>query len=286
MARKKITLYTLDRKSGRWRKNGKFASPPKKSELSKDKAGNIVDATGKRVASAILATLPKPTKKPAKKPTKKPAKKSKPAKKLPKAPPKRPKPRAKPKSKPKPRPKAPPTRVFRPRKRRKLPLNVEFVPHGAPITKKPLLSSSFQNARSPEKAYEVLERFIRRKSYNKEVKFDDVVLFSAGVNFVNEGPNPGRLGSMAKFATEIGELYPDLRVKFSADSMQILVGDGETPMLVGPHRRDSTRVTASVLLERAGPVLEDIWGILQDLWDTENVGWVVMAENEELEGGS
>lgn len=61
----KDTAYAYDRKTGRWRKAGKFCPPPTRQQLRADSSGRALDASGKIVPLSALAksrTPPKPPK--------------------------------------------------------------------------------------------------------------------------------------------------------------------------------------------------------------------------------
>lgn len=68
MSYRKSTPYTWHAKQGRWRKNGRFASAPPRSQLRRDSIGRVIDGRGRRVPVWAIAPEPKRKKKPVRKP--------------------------------------------------------------------------------------------------------------------------------------------------------------------------------------------------------------------------
>ena len=284
----KKTNYVYDRETGRWRKNGKWAKAPKRSQLRADSLGRPIDAAGKRVPLGSIPVIakkappkkkvakrkqqpkarePKQTKpakkkkasKPAQKGRRKPARKG--AQKKPKAP-----------RKPEPKPRRG-TKVIRsPRAPR---AEVSHVPDGQPITSHELLSSTFVNARAPDKVAQVLSNLLVKKSEKVGLGPDDIHMYKFGVHFIS---TYGRtdVDEMEKLVSFFSREYPDFEFKYDSDALTVLLGSKDKPIL-----RDGA---VSALAERKKDFVE-IYQYLDDLWDSD-IGWFVIAENDEVAGGS
>jgi hypothetical protein len=265
--------YTLDRESGRWRNNGRYCKPPKKTQLRQDVKGRPIDGMGRRVPVAAIA----PTKAPAK--PRKPAPKASP-KTAPKASPRAPKP---PRKRPAParvpaparpprKPRPPKVRQHRIKKGR-----IEFIPDGGSLTDRKVLSSTFENVEPPTKAGEILFKVIGKINRKKQrpESANEMPLYRYGVTFTNTA----ELGDewhteqlVIKLATE----YPNFSFQFNANNVNVWLGDTNTP--IGRH-------TAQTDLADNESALADMHAYLYDLWDGE-LGWFVIAENDEESGGS
>lgn len=309
----KTTLFAYDHASGRWRKNGKWSKPPRKSQLRTDSRGNAIDANGRRIPLAAMAgPAPKPVKakaKPKAKPTAKPKAKAKAKQAKPKAKPKKlpskpktKKPAKKPKAvtrprrrKPKPKEKrgTPVKRVSKlrqkafealpvitPGKKRfstRLPVRGEVlhVPAGEVITQRALISSRFDNARDPEHAGDVLFANIARMAKKTSLEPDDIVIYQYGIELVNTSAS-GRFDDTEKLVRQMSKEYPEFSYKFNEDSVHISLGKDDEP---------SSRGKAMRALEAHREKLVDIWAYFSDLWDGD-IGWFTWADNDEIEGGS
>lgn len=314
----KSTDFVYDRKTGRWRKNGKWASAPDISQLRTDKLGRPLDSTGKRIPAAALQSkaAKKPTKK---KPTKKkaaPKKKKaapKPKKRLPAPKPAKPKPKrlpkpelkrlpapkpAKPAKKPRKRAPKPPPRIpikrlskerkeeiaqlpvaepssalslvrVKPKKRRK-PRRVVTSDN---LTERAFISSSFENAKEPDTAGDVLYNVIRVMAGKTHLEPDDIILYQYGVHYVNTTKS-GRLEETAQLVNFLTKKYPEFSFAYDEDAVFVAMGDPNTPIL---------REEATAALKWVKDKLVDIWHYLTDLWDGD-IGWFAWADNDEIEG--
>lgn len=267
--------FTLDRETGRWRNNGRYCKPPKKSQLRKDTNGRPLDSTGKQVRADSLAGR-QPPKTPRKREPSPPIPKGK------RAPPKRRKPapkRRKPAPAPPKRPMVPvpsrPIRRLRERPKRPRRGAVELVADGGALTEKALLSSTFENQAPPTHVGELLYDLIGRKANKAGKDSDDIPLYRYGVTFTNtaESGNETQTGRLVnKLATE----YPALSFQYNANNLTVTMGDSVEP---------SSRYDAMVNLASNADDLTDIWAYLSDLWD-DDLGWFVIAENDDFAGGS
>jgi hypothetical protein len=268
----KKNSFTLDRKSGRWRNNGRFSPAPKKSQLPKDSKGRPLDALGKRVPIAAIA--PAKASKPAKRP-------SKPREPTPKPRTRKPAPAAKPAPKPsrKPRKPAPkpglgkPPNIPRPPKHGGRRARVEYVDEGQPLTSRLIASSTFENKAPPTHAGTILERVVGKLSKRAGRDPDRVAIYRHGVSFTNtlSNGNDYQTGQLVeKMATE----YPHLSFQYNGNNVNVSVG----------NERDSTdRDEAANNLDGVSTELEDIHAYLYDLWDGD-LGWFTYFENDDLEG--
>lgn len=284
--------YTYDPKTGRWRKNGKFASPPKLSQLAKDSIGRPRDAHGRMVpAKAIAKPSPKKRKKAAPKPAPKSQKKRplpKPAPKRKTKPKRKPTPKRKPAKKDKrgkvarahetlrkpkrgPRPVKPPAL---PKPVRKPAPRVRYVADGERITPRPLLSSRY-NLAEPSQIGDILYNTIQNKAAYSQVGPDDVLLYQFGIQFINNR-GAGSLEETTRLVEKLAREYPQFSFRYSDDSVHVFLGDPEKPIL---------RADARTIINRKRDELIDIFYYLNDLWDGD-VAWFLVAENDELEGGS
>lgn len=240
--------YVLDVKAGRWRKGGKFAPSPSIGQLRQDKAGRFIDGAGRRVKSELIGAPGKPVKR-----RKRPVKALEPAKPA-KAP------RARKRPEPPPTPAAPAPLPF-----------AEFVPVGASITNKLLLSSRYSNRQPPTDAGNTLYYFMNKLL--GPVEADDITLYKYGVQFISPGGKPGAITELQKIASNIAREIPGATVKYGEGSMHVMFGGAKTPVDRNEARAD---------MQSKGDKLARYWAILADLWDGD-IGWFAIAENDEVE---
>jgi hypothetical protein len=269
--------FTLDRKTGRWRNNGRFSPAPKKSQLRKDSKGRPLDSLGKRVPMAAIAPAKPPKKAPRGKVPAAPTKRKPPppkAPRKPRAPVKRPAPAPRPPKAPKPRPAPRPSKPA-PAPKRRSAGNVEYIADGEALTERRLLSSTFENQAAPVHAGEILQKIVQRRAARFGRFSDDLPIYRYGVAFTNtkESGNESRTADLVeKLASE----YPHYSFQYNANNVNITLGGKDEPVFVKDAKRDLTN---------SAEELEDIWGYLQDLWD-DDLGWFAIAENDEHTGKS
>jgi hypothetical protein len=233
--------------------------------LRADKLGRPIDANGKRVpASALASPAPKP-----RKPKVKPRK--------PKVKPRKPKvkPR-KPKAKPRKRAPKPAPQLLPPKKRRRrAPANIFYVPDGAELSNKQLISSDFDNSRSPRFIAGTLFNWIGKKARKANYTPDDITIYQYGIQIINTSQS-GDVGSMAPLMAKMAREYPMFTFKWDENSVRVLLGQSDEP---------TSRRAAYRILEALNNEIQDIWGYLNDMWDGD-IGWFAIAENDELQGRS
>ncbi len=276
----KSTQYSYDRKTGRWRKAGKYCKAPTGSQLRKDSKGRLLDAAGKLVPKAALVAPREPAQKPKAKP------KAKRAKPKPKAPVKAAKKKAAKKrkaDKPKrrvaglgPVP-ALPARPGRPQVIGRKPKRVRprLVAQGDAISEHGVISSRYENVKHPEHMAEVLENTIMRSARHANIGADDVVLYGYGIEMVCT-TIPNSLEKTTNFVNKLSREYPDFAFTFNQESVHVTLGSKDEPTTVERAAND--------LREKKRDILE-IYSYLADFWE-EDIGWFMYAENDDLVGYS
>ena len=315
----KATAYTWD--GARWRKNGKFASPPTRGQLRRDTAGRLRDAHGRMVpASALPAPPPKPTafawdstaqrwrkggKFSARPKSAKQLGKDKRGRPIdargkrvpagaigaPKAPQA---PKQRPVTQGYERPKAPPRKPKRPaRKPRDTSTPETYAPVLLPRAKPPRTPSGeayYVPVGSPLTSHELLS-----SSYEnaKDPRYAGKALF----NYIRKkaersvyAPDDITLyqyGVQFVNTSQSGDLYAMQKLidklAFEYPMFTILWYENAVTVFMGDTNTPVSRRGAARALENAHTELQDIWGYLADEWDGD-IGWFVVAENDELSG--
>lgn len=162
--------WVWDRYSNRWRHGGRWASPPLKRQLRKDKRGNYIDDAGKRVPAHAPLSKPKVIK--ALKSLKKITKEA---------------------TKPR---KLPPTNR----------LKIKEIEHGESFTEMGrIIQSSFVNKKEPEEVADILDNILERASIHSAFEMDDILIYQHGFQFL---VGPGKLSEEIKETlAEIAEKY-------------------------------------------------------------------------------
>ena len=145
-----------------------------------------------------------------------------------------------------------------------------YLPDGAQLSSRQILSSTFDNARDPKNAGQVLSRVIQKRFRNTQWRADEIDFYQYGVEFVNTQPSDNPEETLA-VVQKLADEFPEFTFKFSADSVHALLGS---------KSEGTSRENASVDLIEKAPILQEIWSYLYDLWDGD-IGWFAFAENDE-----
>lgn len=253
----------LTYQDGRWRRGGRFVSPPLASKVRRDALGRPLDDAGRLVpASSLRGKAPKHPSLPPRKPSK--AKPAKPVK-APKAKPAKPAkaPKAKPVKAPvAPAPKPKPVRQLRtPR--------VERIEPGSAVVNRNLVSSFGINRREPSQAADILENVIEAHARKGPFEAQDVTLWSYGIMFVG----PDKLS-----AETIGRIDAQL-----PKGAKVKIADtraGTEVYLSFTSKTGHVLDQAKDRLEDNMPKIQQIYNELLDWWGAD-LDWYTWAETDD-----
>lgn len=224
--------FRYDRDSGRWRRGGRFAAPPKPSQLRTDKRGRLLDASGRAIPkSAPLAPGRKPL--PPRKPPPKPPKPVKPSKR---------------------------------KEVKAVPPKVQQISRGTQLVEREYLSSSWKN-RDIYTLSEVFKDVITKHAAKGPFQPQDVVTYQVGLKLVGEERlTPEMVSRMSAMVPPNATIkYVDTKV-----GTEVHVFLGGEPKLLGQSSRVFTENQAW---------LEDLYEELLDYWG--DLDWYVFAETDE-----
>ena len=290
----RVGAWKYDRGAGRWRRGGKFAAPPRTSQLRRDRAGNLIDDAGKRVPATAPVRAPRKTAKtpatakgefrydrdsgrwrrggkfvaPPKPGQLRTDKRGRlldaSGRAIPKSAPLAPGRKPLPKRKTPPKPSKP---VRPPRRKVVKPIpKVQQISRGTQLVQREYLSSSWKN-RDIYSLSEVFQDVITKHAAKGPFQPQDVVTYQIGLKLVGEERlTPEMVSRLANLVPpEISVKYVDTRV-----GTEVHVFLGGEPKLLGQ---------AASTFEENQTWLEDLYDELLDYWG--ELDWYVFAETDE-----